>query len=617
MMTALLETSGAHGRTRRLRWLAAVVITALVVLGSAFEFWRRTDAPGEIQLTLKPFTHDHGVTQDSTISEDGRMVAYTSDRDTKGSLELYIESTDSSHRRQLTFDGADKSEPSISPDGRWIAFRSESKGGGIYMMPMGGGERRSVAAGGRTARFSPNGTRIAFWTGDEGVFPHVPGRIFIVDTSGGASRQLVSDFVGARYPVWTSDGRHILFEGLRESGRSWDKSAEWWVLELDSGRVFPTGAQAALRSRGLTAFTMPSNFRGNSFVASARGEQATNLYKVDLLPDTWELANAPRQLTNGTGVLMSPWVSRSGQVVASNLEIAFNILRIPERRTLNEPLLRVTDNAYLNASPTVSRNGGWMTFSRSLGRMRDIWMMQLNTRQETLLAAGDAKYSIVLRPDGEEVAYSMNENGRHAIHLLSVKTRNDVRLCTACGDPTGWSPSLENLLVSNGSPGQIELLSTRGGDPTILLHRPGYELGEAQFSPDGGWIAFRAGLGGDRVRLYVAPYRATGAIPPQDWIPITEGEFWEDKPHWSTDGNTLYFESTRDNFTCLWSQKLEAVSRRPTGHPSTLVDFHTREFGPGAVSSESFNISVGGNYIFFNAADVRANVWSGSLSSTE
>jgi serine/threonine protein kinase len=605
-------------RTTSIR-LVALSIAASLALFTVGLWWWRTARPTEGPLALKPFTHDHAVTDDSTISDDGGMVAYVSDRDTKTNVELYVESAShSGPPRQLTFDGADKSEPSLSPDGDWVAFRSESKGGGIYVMSTYGGDPRLVAEGGRTPRFSPNGMRIVYWTGEEGVLPHLPGRIFVVDAKGGPPRQLVPNYAGARYPVWFPDGRHILFEGSTERMLSWDKTSDWCVLDLDTGRVFATGAQPALRARGLTPFTMPSNFRGSSFLGAARGEQATNLYRIDLTPGTWRLAHPPQQLTSGTNIFMSPWISKSGRMVASNLEIAFNIWRIRERHAKNERPQRITDNAYLNASPTVSHDGRLMAFSRSLGRMRDIWLLNPETGKKTvLIAGGEEKYSIVLRPDGKAVAYSMNEEGRHSIHVISTESKDDVKLCSGCGDTTAWSTSLKELLVTNGSPTRIELLPTAGGSSTVLLEQPGDELGEAQFSPDGAWIAFRAGLGGDRSRLYVAPYRSKGFIPVAEWIPITDGRFSDDKPRWSTDGNALYFESTRDNFICLWMQRLDSQTRHPMGQPSPLIDFHTKEWGPGSVSSESFSLSVGGGYLFFNPGELRANVWIGTFGSTE
>jgi serine/threonine protein kinase len=621
MLEAILQTSEARNRAHGLRRWAAVGVMAVLVLGAALAFSRWPDGSlPESRLALNPFTLNRGVTDDPTISEDGRMVAYVSDRDTKSGLELYVESTaHSGQPRRLTFDGTNKSEPSFSPDAEWVAFRSERDGGGIYVIPASGGTPHLVTEGGRTPRFSPDGTRIAYWTGDEGELPHVNGSIFVVGAKGGSPQQLATDYAGSRYPVWTTDGKHILFEGLKDPTLSWDKSSELEMLDLDTGRVFETGAQAALRARKLTPFAMASNFRGNSFLASARGEEATNLYRIDLSPRTWRLAGPPQQLTMGTNVFMSPWIARSGEIVAASLEGSLNIWRISEHRgsSSERPDEALPPSAYLNAFPSVSRDGRLLTYSKSLGRMRDIWLRNLVTGEEKrLFASPDEIYAIVLRPDGKELAFSMNEGGRHAIRILSTDGREQIKLCSACGDPTGWSPSMEEILVRNGSPSRIEQRRQSGGEARILLQQADYELGEAQFSPDGSWIAFRAGLGGDRLKLYVAPYRTDGSIPPQDWIPITDGKYWDDKPRWSTDGGGLYFESTRDNFMCLWIQRLDPHSRSPQGPPSPFIDLHSKEFSLEPVSSETFNLSIGGGYLFFNAAEMRANVWIGSLGST-
>ena len=93
------------------------------------------------------------------------MIVYASDRAGDGQLDLWLQRTAGGRPIRLTDDPADDREPDFSPDGSLIVFRSNRAGGGVYVMPTSGGDARLVAEKGRRPRFSPDGRRVAYWTG--------------------------------------------------------------------------------------------------------------------------------------------------------------------------------------------------------------------------------------------------------------------------------------------------------------------------------------------------------------------------------------------------------------------------------------------------------------------
>src|SRR5262249_28619822 len=140
--------------------------------------------------------------------------------------------------RQLTTAQARDANPQWSPDGRQIAFLSTRRGKPqIFVIPVDGGEARpltSMAQGVASGpAWSPNGQRIAFsasplaeqpdlaqpyrltrhtYRFDElGYLDGVVQDIYVVDAAGGEARQLTSDASNNTTPLWSPDGREILF----------------------------------------------------------------------------------------------------------------------------------------------------------------------------------------------------------------------------------------------------------------------------------------------------------------------------------------------------------------------------------------------------------------------
>ena len=191
-------------------------------------------------LRVERLTYDAGLTTMPAISSDGRLIAYASDRAGRGDLDIWVQLADGSPLR-LTTDPADEVTPRFSPDGNQIVFRSERAGGGVYVMSTLGGEPRLIAQRGRDRRFSPDGSRVAYWFGGFRGGSTCSLRDLVVPLSGGEQVRLLAEFETARDPIWAPDGGSLLVAavGRRTAGPN---EVDWWWTPLDGERPSRTGA---------------------------------------------------------------------------------------------------------------------------------------------------------------------------------------------------------------------------------------------------------------------------------------------------------------------------------------------------------------------------------------
>lgn len=179
---------------------------------------------------------------DAQLSPDGETVSFVvSHVDAEKEEEyatIWLLSLETGESRQLTSGLAKDTNPQWSPDGKQIAFLStRGEKPQIYLIPVDGGEARALTAmeqgiGGGPV-WSPDGNQIVFPAGPAveppdpkkpyrvarhtyrfdavGYLANVVQDIYVIPAEGGDPRQLTDDDCQNGMPVWSPDGREILF----------------------------------------------------------------------------------------------------------------------------------------------------------------------------------------------------------------------------------------------------------------------------------------------------------------------------------------------------------------------------------------------------------------------
>ncbi len=600
--------------------IAAAVIVALAAIALALWYkpWRTAPIAQPISYSFRQLTFSDGLTYDPALSRDGRFIAYASDRGGKNNLDIWFQQVGSEEAIRLTDDPADDDEPDFSPDGRTVAFHSMRNPAGVYLVDALGGDARLVTVAGRRPRFSPDGTRIAFWVGPAPGLPY--GRVGVVPVLGGDPLWLVQQFYGAGSPVWTPDGQHLLFTGASRSDlQDWD----WWVSPASGGNPVRTNVRAALAKAGAglsLALPQPGCWDPSGSVVFAAEEGGVeHIWRIPISQTTWQPTGAAVRITAGVGE-SQPAVA--GDLIAfAGIERKTNIWALPVRADQGRadgPLQPLTSGSSSDYNPTISRDGKLLVYEsqRSLSSS-DLWSKDLVTGQSKQLTVTPwFEYNPAISGDRSLVAYTVFEQPpkvteKEWLGALTLPGGVFRKVCEEdCFLSWGLNSNGSELLYSpDVRHHKLALLNTTTGVKQPLVEDPVDELFQASFSPDDRWVAFNPLTPSSQTPIFVVPANGGNSVPRDQWIRITGDNTQDGKPRWSPDGNLLYFISARDGVYCLWAQRLDPRTKKPLGAAFVVYHLHGVRNSLTEIPTQYVSISVGQGKVVMPLADMKGNVW--------
>jgi len=588
----------------RRRFLVRAGAALLLIGGVAW--WATQPAVRFEPQPLQRLTWDPGFTGQASLSPDGKLLAFASDRAGEGNLDIWVQQVAGGEAIRLTRDPADDQNPVFSPDGSHILYLSDRSGGGIYVISALGGEERLLVPGAYAGCYSPDGTRIAYWTGTPGD-QSPSAKLFVMPANGGVATQLAPAFADARYPLWAPDARHLLMQGIAK-----DEPADWWLAPLDGGAPVRTGAFEALRKQQIVPYMEPEDWLGDDVYFAARKGTELHLWSLPISSNSGRPKGPARQLTYGTGMEAKPSLSLDGRMVFTSLALNKNIWMLPTdagAAQAERSLRRITEGGAEYSNPSISAAARTLVYLSNRSGFIDIWTRDLRTARERPLTLGsEVKSAPVISADGTKIAYAVPDNGKKPIYVVTSGASIAQKICEDCGNPMEWSPDGSSLLFLAQGERTVNLLNSATGAVSTILSPGSQSISDARFSPDGRWLAFVVRRDQRHASISLAPFRQAPPLSESEWQALANTGNWNDKPCWSRDGNAIYFYSTKDNFGCLFKQQLDA-RKRPFGAPQDVLHLHSTRLSVMHVILQSLNLAVDRDALYFPLLEVTSNVW--------
>ena len=141
------------------------------------------------------------------VSFDGSRIVYLAEEG--GVTDVYTVAATGGTPTRVTSTTEAEERPEWTRDGRIVFALTEGETSRLVSVAAGGGDRKEVAAApGRTPRLSPDGQSLLYWRGT-----WMAVELLVQPRAGGAPRRLTDGSSAAWGPLWSPDGRWVVFTG--------------------------------------------------------------------------------------------------------------------------------------------------------------------------------------------------------------------------------------------------------------------------------------------------------------------------------------------------------------------------------------------------------------------
>src|SRR5262249_3371427 len=296
-------------------------------------------------------------------------------------------------------------QPDWSPDGKYIAYRSEGGDGGIFVSPALGGEglEWKIASFGYYPQWSPNSLEVLFQTDFTALGSN---RFYVAQLDGTPPREVLAEFIAAKSlwvpsAIWHPDGKRItIWAGEPLPSPSFSPNPSFWTVPLSGGpgvklELVPAVQRELARASGQVAageqlgdYSFSWSPLGNAIYFERGFRGARNIRKLTVDPETQRATGIDRLTT-------SPGPDAGHAVSADGKRLAFTAMsrrirtwlfpfdaKTGQRRGNGKA---ISSPGRMSVDPTLSRDGAKVAYlvphgesSRGDGDVQnEVWLKSL------------------------------------------------------------------------------------------------------------------------------------------------------------------------------------------------------------------------------------------------
>lgn len=188
------------------------------------------DGDNLVRLTDAP-----GYDAEGSYSPDGAEIVFSSFRN--GSGDIYVMKSDGSGVRQVTNSPGYDGGPFFSPDGKRIIFRGEVRKRDhlqIFVIDADGGGERQLTFEDQDGEVNwcpywhPDGRHVIYASSKNG---HYNYDLFLLDVETGEKRQVTYMFGADVLPVFSPDGKRLMWTSKRGKNSAGELESEIWIAD--------------------------------------------------------------------------------------------------------------------------------------------------------------------------------------------------------------------------------------------------------------------------------------------------------------------------------------------------------------------------------------------------
>jgi eukaryotic-like serine/threonine-protein kinase len=454
---ALTRVSASRGLRPRL-W-AVALLAGLIAAPIVYLATQRPTPPAPPSVfRVERLTDSIGIEEFPSISPDGRSVAFSAS--VHGRRQLFVRLLAGGLPVQVTSDGVDHELPRWAPDGNSLVYFSpagpgESEGHIWRISALGGSPRRVIdSIGGADVG---RGGRVAF-------FRLVSGEVQLVtSTLEGTDIRVIAESVPGYhlYPRWSPDGDWIAFQ--RGDGLRFDI----FIVRHNGG-----APRQLTRDRNIIKGLAWLPDSQGIVYGSSRGSTIPYLPPLSL----WQVSlnGDARQISPPDAWYEQPDVHHSGLVSASRVRMRFDIWKFPFEHAPAENVRlasQVTRQTGQVLTPTAAPDGNRIAFLSDSGGHGNLWVMSMETGQlRQITFEDDPTVTVgvpVWSPDGRSIAFVSSKGrtgydfGVWVVDPDGSKLRNVVKQ----GLGIAWSADSNSLYYAETSAGVVNRIPVSGGTP--------------------------------------------------------------------------------------------------------------------------------------------------------